>query len=514
MKEIAVFAIARYGDMIQSTPLLRVLRHAYPDARITYIAEDRFSGILPLMPNIDRTILLKKREIAGEIVFRDDPLASYRKMDEFVRTIEAGRYDMVINLTCTKLSAYLTSLMQSGVVTGITAEEKGRRTINSLWGFYVFSWFFDNARKLNRINLVDIFTGLGGLMPDGERVELRETEKGVSFADEFLASAETGNARLVGLQLGASEPNRCWPAENFARISDMLQQDFGVRTILFGSPGEKHLAEEAKAHMRMPVIDAVGKTSLEGLYSLVKRCSALVSNDTGTMHFAAAAGVPAVMLCIGPAFFRGTGPYGAGHLALQPDIPCSPCPYGLKCGDPVCRTAITVESVFKACGVLLRGDEPHGFRGVNVYRSGFDNDGYLTWDAVCGGDDEAEALGKRFEVMWKKVLNGKEATGRTKPVPMFRDFYSLMCRGTDITSEIIRAAGRKPLRIDRIKELGDIDAEIEKEIKMLGTRVPSLALVVNFLSLMRENILAEDLVPLTEETNRIYGIGKRIVTGL
>lgn len=49
MKEIAIIAIARYGDLIQTTPLLRILKRTYPDARITLIVEDRFSGILPMI---------------------------------------------------------------------------------------------------------------------------------------------------------------------------------------------------------------------------------------------------------------------------------------------------------------------------------------------------------------------------------------------------------------------------------------------------------------------------------
>lgn len=516
MKEIAVLAIARYGDMIQSTPLLRSLRHAWPDARITYIAEDRFSGILPMIRGYDRKILLNKKDIVWDILTHDDPLVAYRKMDDFVRNIERDRYDMVINLACTKFSAHLTSLMPSGSVSGFTANSEGRRKINTLWGFYVFSWFSDNARRYNRINLVDVFTGLGGVMPDGRRVELFETDAGRSFAEEFLAEEKTGGTRLVGLQLGASEPNRCWPAENFALLSDMLQRDLGVRTIMFGSPGEKHLAEQAMAHMKIPAIDAVGKTDLEGLFSLVKRCSALVSNDTGTMHFAAAAGVPAVMLCIGPAFFSGTGPYGAGHLALQPDIPCSPCPYWLKCEDPVCRTAITTESVFKACSMLLTDGNPSDFSGVKVYRSGFAQDGYLTWDNVRGEDKATGEMGKRFEQIWKKVLNGEMSSDVVDKTTenIFPDFQYLIEQGINVTSKIINAAGQSPLPVQRIKQLGDEEAAIEKEMKMMGSRSPALTLLVNFLALMRENIFTDELVPIAEETRNIYRIGEQFIRSL
>ncbi len=407
MKEIAVIAIARYGDLIQTTPLLRILKRTYPDARVTLIVEDRFSGILPMIQGYDRIIALDKGDIARDIVRHDDPLIPYKRLDNFIRKVELDRYDKVINLTCTKFSAYLTSLMEKDSVSGFTANEAGRRSISTLWAQYLFSWFNDNNRKYNRINLVDIFTRLGGVLPDGNRVELFETEKGINAAKKLLKGKKIGSAKLVGLQLGASEPIRCWPAENFARLSDMLQRDLGVRTILFGSPNEKHLAEKAKSLMEIPTIDAVGKTDLEGLLSLVKRCSALVSNDTGTMHFAAAAGVPAVMLCLGPAFFRCTGPYGSGHLALQPDLPCSPCQYSHKCTDPVCHRVVNPESVFAAAGMLISGNRPVDFGGVKVSMSEFGSDGYLIWKSISNVDENVETLVQSTRKCGKSAWTGQ-----------------------------------------------------------------------------------------------------------
>jgi ADP-heptose:LPS heptosyltransferase len=514
MKDIAILAIARYGDLIQTTPLLRMLKHSYPDARVTLIVEDRFAGILPMMRGFDRKIVLKKRDIAVEIILQDDPLLPYRKLNEFVRILEADRYDMLINLTCTKFGAHLTSLMHSDSTSGFTADAKGRRMINTPWGIYVFSWFYDNARKYNRINLVDIFTRLGGVLPDGKRVELFETDEGRKFADDFLTEENIGKAKLVGLQLGASEPNRCWPAESFARLSDMLQGDLGVRTIMFGSPGEKHLAEQAISCMKIPAIDAVGKTSLEGLYSLVKCCSALVSNDTGTMHFAAAAGVPAAMLCIGPAFFRGTGPYGEGHLAIQPDLPCSPCPYGLKCADPRCRTAITPDCVFTSCAMLLGKKTSADFSGVKVYKSRFADDGYLTWDTVSGLETRSGEVGKRFEQMWKNCLDCREAFAQKENADSYGEFESLMEKGIETTAELFRASRQSPIPLQYVKELGDREADIDKEFKSLGRRFPDLALIVNYLSLMRENVLSDELGTVAEQTCYMYKMGKRLVGSL
>ncbi|RNC67285.1 MAG: glycosyltransferase family 9 protein [Desulfuromonadales bacterium] len=517
MKEIAILAIARYGDMIQMTPLLRRLRQAHPGARITAIVEDRFCGILPLMEGIDRTIVLAKQEIAWEIATGETPLAAYGTMDRFVRQLEEGEYDLLINITCSRLSAFFASAVTNRKATGFVADATGSRQIKTLWGQYIFSWFNDNIRKYNPVNLVDIFTRLGCVAPDGKRVALAATEKGEQFATEFLEKHGLAGKRLVGLQLGASEKIRIWPPEHFARVSDRLQRELGVTTILFGAPNEKELAEQALAAMELPAVNAVGETGIEELFSLVGRCAALVSNDTGTMHFAAAAGVPTVMLCIGPAFFRCTGPYGEGHVALQPALPCSPCPYGLDCADPACRTAITPEAVFSACRLQLGdGDEPADgdFPGVRVYRSGFAPDGYLTWDGLFNIDPEAESLAKRRETMWKSCFDGTGSGAGEPKDPVLRDFHRLMNRGIQTTTEIMAAARKKPLPVDRIKRLGDDEAAIEGELKLMGYRHEILAPVATFLTLVRENMTATELADVARETRLLYETGRSLAANL
>lgn len=517
MKQIAILAIARYGDMIQASPLLRQLKHTHPEAEITVVVEDRFCAILPLMQGIDRTIILSKRELAWEIATGDSPLTAYMQMDTFVRKLEERSYDLVVNITCSGLSAFLASAIKADEYSGFFSDDTGQRVIRNLWGQYVFSWFNDHIRKYNPINLVDIFTRLGGVMPDGKRVELVPTTKGEEEAFRIIQEKRLAGKRLVGLQLGASEENRCWPVDQFARLSDRLQKELGVTTILFGAPNEKELAGKALAAMEIPAVDVVGETGIESLFSLVSRCEALISNDTGTMHFAAAAEIPVVMLCIGPAFFRCTGPYGEGHLALQPNIPCSPCPYNLECGDPFCRAAITTDSVFNAARLLIdQGYEfsVSDFAGSKLFRSSFAIDGYLTWDDLCDADSESEKLTKRRENMWKRCFNDNDP-GMAKPTDVvLGEFYELMHQGMKVTSQIMSTARIKPLQVSKLKDLGEKEAAVEAELKLMGYSHEILAPITSFLSLMRENIMAGEICDVAAETANIYRLGAALSANL
>ncbi len=72
----------------------------------------------------------------------------------------------------------------------------------------------------------------------------------------------------------------------------------------------------------------------------------------------------------------------------------------------------------------------------------------------------------------------------------------------------------RPLPVEKIKELGALETSIEAEMKLSGSRCSSLVPIVNFLNLMRENIIVEGLGAIAEETQTIYRIGEQLVCSL
>ena len=76
--------------------------------------------------------------------------------------------------------------------------------------------------------------------------------------------------------------------------------------------------------MRTKAVDLTGQTPVGLLPSLLRQAAALITNDSGPMHIAAAVGTPVVAL-FGPTDPRKTGPYGKGHSVLSHPVECSPC---------------------------------------------------------------------------------------------------------------------------------------------------------------------------------------------
>jgi ADP-heptose:LPS heptosyltransferase len=115
-----------------------------------------------------------------------------------------------------------------------------------------------------------------------------------------------------------------WPAEHFADTADRLSRD-GVGPVVFiGGASEREDARRVIHQMHTKAVDLTGQTTVGLLPSLLQKASALVTNDSGPMHIAAAVGTPVVAL-FGPTDPARTGPYGHGHTVLTHDVPCRPC---------------------------------------------------------------------------------------------------------------------------------------------------------------------------------------------
>ena len=121
-------------------------------------------------------------------------------------------------------------------------------------------------------------------------------------------------------------PSKNWPAERFAEAIRLLVQERGVRVHVLGGPGDRAGAQAILDAAGVPAANHCGAFSLVESAGLLSRCEALLTNDSGPMHLAAALGVRCVAL-FGPTSAARTGPYGPRHAILraEPECPRAPC---------------------------------------------------------------------------------------------------------------------------------------------------------------------------------------------
>jgi heptosyltransferase-2 len=131
-----------------------------------------------------------------------------------------------------------------------------------------------------------------------------------------------GRAPIVALAPGAAYGGaKRWPPEYFAELARTLASD-GVPCVMVGTAADASAAAEVSG--RATIISLVGRTDLPALAGVLANCRALVTNDSGAMHLAAALGV-AVTAVFGPTDERATRPLGDTTTILTHAVWCRPC---------------------------------------------------------------------------------------------------------------------------------------------------------------------------------------------
>ena len=168
------------------------------------------------------------------------------------------------------------------------------------------------------------------------------------------AAFEPAQQRLVLVNPNASEllPHRRWMPDRYAElIRRLLAGHADILVAITGAPNERAEAEALAARSGPRCISLAGKTALAELPALYSHAAVMVTNDSGPSHFAAATGLPTIVL-FGPETPKLYQPLGASR-AIYAGLACSPCVSAhnhrkTACTDNVCMKAISVDEVYAA----------------------------------------------------------------------------------------------------------------------------------------------------------------------
>jgi len=150
-----------------------------------------------------------------------------------------------------------------------------------------------------------------------------------------------------------SEAKR-WPADCFARLSDLIEEMMGCQVVFAGASGEQALIDQILSLTRhSTAINLAGKADLLDSLAVMSLSHGVISNDTGSAHLAVAAG-SRVLTIFGPTIAGATAPYGPGADIIQGAASCAPCRH-YRCpveGHP-CMRSVEPESVLAKIEELL-----------------------------------------------------------------------------------------------------------------------------------------------------------------
>ncbi len=174
-----------------------------------------------------------------------------------------------------------------------------------------------------------------------------------------VAPFDPARHRLVLINPNASEllPHRRWMPDRFAQlIARILVGYDDVVVLVTGAPEEREAAERLAAACGPRAVSFAGHSALAELPALYANAALMVTNDSGPAHFAAAAGLPTIVL-FGPETPKLYQPLGNSR-AIYAGLACSPCVSAYNhrktaCTDNVCMRAISVDEVYAAAAEVL-----------------------------------------------------------------------------------------------------------------------------------------------------------------
>ncbi|MFQ5482499.1 MAG: glycosyltransferase family 9 protein, partial [Nitrospinaceae bacterium] len=526
--------------MVQSTPLLVGLRRKYSKARTTLVAGSAFAEFSKRLPGIDERVFFDLKQFKES---SPGPQASwvrvYRYLETFLEGLQRCRFDMVFNLSHSKLSALMIAYLGIPEVRGFRCNASGERMTDHPWLQYFFTEPFN--RSYNTFNLVDIFSRAGDLVPDSSGVSLTVYPEDEQKGETILkAEGVAADEVLIGLQAGSSLEGRRWESSRFAQLADLLVESMNARILLFGVASESRIAREIRQEMRRPdrALDLTGRTDLGALIGLLSRCRYLVTNDTGTMHIAAALGVPIVGLFFAHAHPPETGPYAPGHLVFQANLPCAPCSYGVECNHIVCVEQVDPAVVHKMMEKhFIDGQwtpppfEP-SLQGTLIYFTERDGDGCLRMRPLLRHPlSLTNVLAGAYRRLWLDTLTDPGARPSMAKVDeaaqTFRVDYDLtaarkmgaplnaILRGIDTLHRLaekglntlrsfipnLETGGIRP---ERLKGLAAEISNLDEEITLIGFTRPELKPLADMFNKRKENIDGEALRPMAQATQDCY----------
>jgi ADP-heptose:LPS heptosyltransferase len=142
-----------------------------------------------------------------------------------------------------------------------------------------------------------------------------------------------------------------WPTGHFAALARRAQEEFGGTVLFVGGGDERPLARAVAARLAGPWRDLTGGTTLPHLAALLARADAVLANDTGPLHLAAALGRPVVApyTCTS---VRLNGPYGAAAGALETRVACQGS-YLKRCTRMECMAELTPDRLWPILREIL-----------------------------------------------------------------------------------------------------------------------------------------------------------------
>jgi heptosyltransferase-3 len=296
------------GDIVLLGSVIRNLRLHWPNAHVTVLTEQAYSGVLALNPDVEGGLTFPRRTL---------------EWFGFLRSLRRAHFTHVLDFDNTEKTALVARFTGAAVRATFN-----RELIPFRYGrFYthtakVTNDFYDTHHITDTYLALPAAIGVPIVSRDVRLVPLPEDVEAIAKIPGAPRPPVGSSPFRVLVHPGSRSPYRVWPAERFAAVCDSLQDRLHAQVILTAGPTEQRLVEEIRTHAKTHMLRTAVPRNVGSLAALAAQFDVFLCHDSGPMHVAAAVGTPVVAL-FGSQNATIWRPLGQQHTVLQTTLPCA-----------------------------------------------------------------------------------------------------------------------------------------------------------------------------------------------
>lgn len=294
--KILVIRFSSIGDIVLTTPVLRCIKTQLDDAEL-HVLTKKFNAFMFLNnPCVDK-------------VFEYD-----NNMDELIKILRKQHYDFVVDLHKNWRSIRVRLALDVRSASFPKLDFKKflftKLKIDLLPRQHVVDRYF---KAVKRLGVTNDRLGLDYYIPEANELSFGDLPE--EFEDGFVA-----------VVIGGQHNTKLFPAEKVAEVCRLIS----LPVVLLGGPDDCERADRICNMVGKNIGNTCGKLNLDQSASLIKLSSAVLTNDTGLMHIAAAFHKPIVSIWGSTSPRFGMTPYIPGCecksiIIENTGIKCHPC---------------------------------------------------------------------------------------------------------------------------------------------------------------------------------------------
>ncbi|CAN5719451.1 glycosyltransferase family 9 protein [soil metagenome] len=354
-KNILVYRIGHLGDTIAALPAFWQIRDTFPDARITLLTNsDSKNKNYVMARNV-----LPERGLFDSFISYDNSAGRLIRIYEFAKLLlylRSKKFDCLFYLSTRIRTDYqikrdLKFFKTAGIGNIFGAKHLLKNSLN-----------FDHPKPLPIVEpeykfLLDClpFETRPKTAKIKHSMALNENEKTKAF--EWLkknCGNDFAEKHLIAVAPGSKWDSKKWFEKDFTAVIQKLTQQYNVFPVIFGGKEDFETGQNILTNLKSGA-NAAGELNIRESSAALRHCRLYLGNDTGTMHLAAAVGVPCVALFAAIDFPGRWYPFGEHNKIFRHAVECEGCHTPDCFNNHKCLKLISSEKVFEACCRVLAG---------------------------------------------------------------------------------------------------------------------------------------------------------------